>query len=45
MDLANDTALITGSSGGIGEEFAHPGWGPRASAYLVLACECRRGGA
>ena len=22
MDLANDTALITGSSGGIGEEFA-----------------------
>jgi uncharacterized protein len=23
MDLANDTALITGSSGGIGEEFAH----------------------
>ncbi|MDT5188845.1 MAG: uncharacterized protein QOI28_1096 [Mycobacterium sp.] len=35
MDLANDTALITGSSGGIGEEFAHQLAQRRANLVLV----------
>jgi short-subunit dehydrogenase len=35
MDLANDTALITGSSGGIGEEFAHQLAQRRTNLVLV----------
>jgi short-subunit dehydrogenase len=35
MDLANDTALITGSSGGIGEEFAHQLAQRRVNLVLV----------
>jgi len=35
MELANDTVLITGSSGGIGEEFAHQLAQRRANLVLV----------